>query len=508
MRQADVLLMVPPGIRSNTPPLGLLYLAAQLERDEVRVGVVDAGMERLSIDGALDRIRQIGPRLVGLSATTPEIRAVEDFAAVIKQARPETAVVLGGPHPTLDPEGVLAQPAVDYVVRGEGEFSFSELCRAYMGGRRDGFEIDGLSYKVDGRQASASSPRGEAAGLSSQGRQVHRPDRPMIANLDDAPMPARHLLPMSLYRNYGRVYKRRPVQVMITSRGCPFRCIFCAHEIFGHRYRFNSATRMIEEVKRLMRDYGAREILFREDNFTASRERVVEFCDLLHKENLDLTWMALSHVNSMDADLARTMVEAGCWHLGMGVESGSPEIQRILKKNLNLDRAREAFDIVQRAGLRTLAFFMIGNYCDSAETIRQTIDYACRLNTDFAIFTITTPFPKTDLFEWAVAEGLITNFDPSQLCNNPAIFKQKTPVLRTPTLSAGDLEKWQRRAILRFYLRPKQLWRILSHKPLARALLHIQPKDYSNDGRLLADLRRRAEALERSRTDAPHASSA
>jgi hypothetical protein len=218
--------------------------------------------------------------------------------------------------------------------------------------------------------------------------------------------------------------------------------------------------------------------------------------------------MALSHVNSMDADLARTMVEAGCWHLGMGVESGSPEIQRILKKNLNLDRAREAFDIVQRAGLRTLAFFMIGNYCDSAETIRQTIDYACRLNTDFAIFTITTPFPKTDLFEWAVAEGLITNFDPSQLCNNPAIFKQKTPVLRTPTLSAGDLEKWQRRAILRFYLRPKQLWRILSHKPLARALLHIQPKDYSNDGRLLADLRRRAEALERSRTDAPHASSA
>ena len=489
MPQADVLLMVPPGIRSNTPPLGLLYLAAQLEKDQVSIRVVDAGMEGLSIDQTLDRIREIGPRLIGLSATTPEIQAVEDFAAIIKAALPEIAIVLGGPHPTLDPDGVLGQPQVDYVIRGEGEFSFSEFCREYLGGRRDGFVIAGLSYKTDGRA-------------------THQPDRPLIENLDDAPMPARHLLPMSLYRNYGRVYKRKPVQVMITSRGCPFRCIFCAHEIFGHRYRFNSAERMIEEVKVLVKDYGVREILFREDNFTASRPRVYEFCDLIHKENLDLSWMALSHVNSIDADLCRTMVEAGCWHMGMGVESGSPEIQRILKKNLDLDRALESFDIVQKAGLRTLAFFMIGNYGDTADTIRQTIDFACRLNTDFAIFTITTPFPKTELFERAVQEGLITNFDPSQLCNNPAIFKQKHPILRTPTLSAEELEQWQRRAILRFYLRPRQILRILSHRALARALLHIQPKDYSNDSRILAELRRRGEALAAGRTPTPAPSAA
>jgi radical SAM superfamily enzyme YgiQ (UPF0313 family) len=483
MSQADVLLMVPPGIRSNTPPLGLLYLAAQLEKDQVRVRVLDAGMEQLSIAHALDRLRQIGAPIVGLSATTPEIQAAEDFAAVIKAARPETAVVLGGPHPTLDPDGVLAQPQVDYVIRGEGEFSFSEFCREFLGGRRDGFTIAGLSYKAEGQV-------------------IHLPDRPLIENLDDAPMPARHLLPMSLYRNYGRVYKRKPVQVMITSRGCPFRCIFCAHEIFGHRYRFNSAQRMIGEVKVLVRDYGAREILFREDNFTASRQRVHEFCDLIHKENLDVTWMALSHVNSIEADLVRTMHEAGCWHLGMGVESGSPEIQKILKKNLDLDRARRAFDVVQAAGIRTLAFFMIGNYGDSADTIRQTIDYACRLNTDFAIFTITTPFPKTELFDLAVEQGLITNFDPSQLCNNPAIFKQKSPILRTPSLSAGELEKWQKRAILRFYLRPKQILRILGNKALARALLHIQPKDYSNDAALLSELRHRAEALAQPRPPA------
>jgi len=472
MPQADVLLLVPPGIRSNTPPLGLLFLGAQLEKDGVRVAVVDCGMEGLSIDGSLARIAEIGPQIVGLSATTPDIQAAEDFAAVLKAARPEIAIVLGGPHPTLDPAGVLAQPAVDYVIRGEAEFSFSEFCRAYLGGERRAFRIDGVSYKRDGQE-------------------VHNPDRAMIGNLDDAPMPARHLLPMSLYRNYGRVYKRRPVQVMITSRGCPFRCIFCAHEIFGHRYRFNSAARMIEEVKVLMRDYGAREILFREDNFTASKERVYEFCDLVHKENLDLSWMALSHVNSIDPEVARAMHDAGCWHLGMGVESGSPEIQRVLKKNLDLERARRAFDVVQAAGIRTLAFFMIGNYCDTAETIEQTIDYARRLNTDFAIFTITTPFPQTELFERAVAEGLITNFDPSAVCNNPALFKQKHPVLRTPTLGPEELERFQRRAILRFYLRPRQLVRILSHRPLARALLHVQPKDYSNDGAVLAELRRR-----------------
>lgn len=476
MSQADVLLIVPPGIRSNTPPLGLLYLGAQLERDHVRVQALDAGMEGLDIDATLRRIDQINPQIIGLGTTTPEVQTVEDLAAVIKAARPQTAVVLGGPHPTLDPQGVLAQKQVDYVIRGEGEFSFSEFCRAYLGGQRDGFTIDGLSYKADGRQ-------------------VHCPDRQMLANLDDGPMPARHLLPMSLYRNYGRVYKRKPVQVMISSRGCPFQCIFCAHEIFGNRYRFNSAERMMEEVKMLTRDYGAREILFREDNFTAKKERVFQFCELVHKEKLDITWMALSHVNSIEPEMVKAMHDAGCWHLGMGVESGSPEIQRILKKNLDLARARQAFDVVQQAGIRTLAFFMIGNYCDSAETIRQTIDYSRKLNTDFAIFTITTPFPATELFDKAVKEGLITNFDPSLLCNNPSMFKQKHPVLRTPTLSERDLERWQKKAVVSFYLRPKQLWRIMSNRFLARALLHVQPRDYSNDGVLLAELRRRAEGL-------------
>jgi radical SAM superfamily enzyme YgiQ (UPF0313 family) len=482
MAVADVLLIIPPGIRSNTPPLGFLYLGAQLERDGVRVAVLDAGMEGLDVDGALRRIAEIDPQIVGLTATTPEIQAAEDFAAVIKADQPRRAVVLGGPHPTLDPAGVLAQPQVDYVLRGEAEFSFSEFCRAYLGGRRDAFTVDGLSYRTDGEQ-------------------VHRPDRALTADLDEIPMPARHLLPMSLYRNFGRVYKRRPVHVMITSRGCPFHCIFCAHEIFGKRYRFNSSGRMLEETKVLMRDYGAREVLFREDNLTANKQRVYEFCEGIHRENLDLTWMALSHVNSIDADLAKAMHEAGCWHLGLGVESGSPAIQQVLKKNLDLDRAREAFEIVQNAGIRTLAFFMIGNYCDTPETIRQTIDFARTLNTDFAIFTITTPFPGTELFEKAVAEGLITNFDPSQLCNNPAMFKQKHPVLRTPTLSERDLERWQRKAVLRFYLRPRQLFRILSNRALARALLHIQPKDYSNNQALLADLRRRAEILASAEAD-------
>ncbi len=477
MPSADVLLIVPPGIRSNTPPLGLLYLAAQLERDGVNVAVVDAGMEGLSVDGTLARVRGLNPRIVGLGATTPEIQAAEDLAALVKADRPETAVVLGGPHPTLDPDGVLAVPGVDAVLRGEADFSFSEFCRAWLGGQRDGFDVTGLSYRTNGET-------------------VHRPDRALMADLDAGPMPARHLLDMSLYRNYGRVYKRRPVQVMISSRGCPFRCIFCAHEIFGHRYRFNSAERMIEEVKLLMRDYGAREILFREDNFTASKDRVYRFCELVHRENLDVSWMALSHCNSIDADLVRAMKEAGCWHLGMGVESGSPEIQRTLGKNLDLDRAREAFEVVQRAGIRTLAFFMIGNYLDTPETVRQTIDFACRLNTDFAIFTITTPFPKTVLFEKAVEDGLITNFDPTQLSNNPAIFKQKHPVLRTPALEARELERWQKRAITRFYLRPRQVLRIFSNRGLARALLHIQPKDYRNDARLLGELRSRARALE------------
>lgn len=470
MNKSDILLMVPPGIRYNTPPLGLLYLAGMLEKEGVPIQVMDAGLEGYTIDETFAAIREIAPRVIGISICTPDYPVIDKFAFLLKREFPSIHIVFGGPHATLDPEGVLQSKHIDFVIRREGEYPFLELCRALLKGDMEGLpNIQGLSFRIGGKIQ-------------------HNPERPLIANLDELPFPARHLVPLMKYRNYGRVRKRWPVGIMISSRGCPLQCIFCAHEIFGRKHRFVSARRMIEEIKLLQRDYGVKEILFREDNFTANRERALEFCDIIIREKIDITWMALADANSITEELAARMKQAGCWHIGVGVESGNKDIQKTLKKGISLERVEKVFRFLHKAGIKTLAFFMIGNYADTNATVNDTINFACKLDTDFAIFTITTPFPGTELFDMAVEHKLITNFDPGQLTNNPLIFKQKAPVLRTFELSSDDLRKLQMKAINRFYLRPKQLFRILTDKNLARAFLNIQPDSYAPNTVVLQDI--------------------
>ena len=438
----DVLLLVPPGINYNTPPLGILYLAGVLEPASISVKVMDAALEKFSLDETFEKIQSLSPKIIGFSVCTPDYRIIDQFAYLVKERFTGVKIVMGGPHATLDPNGVLSFSHIDFVIRGEGEYSFLELCRAYLQGKESQFRnIRGLSFRENGRV-------------------VHNADRPMVENLDEIPFHARHLISLMKYRNYGRIYKRKPVGVMITSRGCPLQCIFCAHEIFGRKYRFMGASRIVEEIKLLKEEYGVKEILFREDNFTANRKRVFEFCDILVKEKVDITWMCLADANSITEEMAILMKEAGCWHIGIGVESGNQEIINILKKNIKLERVENVFRFLNRVGIKTLAFFMIGNYSDTKETIEDTIRFANRLDTDFAIFTVTTPFPGTELFEMAVGHHLISNFDLSQVSNNPLMFRQKQPVLRTPTLSEKQLIWYQKKAILKFYLRPKQLFRI------------------------------------------------
>ncbi len=466
----DVLLLVPPGINYNTPPLGLLYLAGMLEKNNISVKILDAALNNLSLEQTFSTIQEISPKIVGITVCTPDYSIIDKFTYLLKRNIPQLTIVLGGPHPSLDPEGVLSSEHIDFAVRGEGEYTFSELCTSILNGELSKLSsIQGISYRLNSKI-------------------INNPDRALIKNLDELPFPARHLIPLMKYRNYGRVYKRKPVGVMITSRGCPLQCIFCAHEIFGKRYRFMSAGRMVEEIKLLQKYYGVKEILFREDNFTANRKRAFEFCEIILKEKIDISWMCLADANSITEELAKKMKEAGCWHVGVGVESGNQEIQKVLKKNLNLEHVKEVFNFLHRSNLKTLAFFMIGNFSDTPETVKQTIKYAKQLNTDFAIFTITAPFPKTELFEMAVRDHLITNFSLDQLTNNPSVFKQKAPILRTESLTSRQLRNYQLRAILEFYLRPKQLIRILSSKSLARAFLNIQPASYLPNAKIISEI--------------------
>ncbi len=475
--KTDLLLIIPPGVRYNTPPLGFMYIAASAERSGFTVRILDAGLLGLDIDETMDRIRELQPDLIGLTATTPEYLLVRKFAALLK-AEFSTPIVLGGPHATLASDEIASDTVVDFIVRGEGEYTIVDLLK-HIKNRDDAVSVEhiaGLSWRT------------ETAFF-------HNREQVLIKDLDKLPLPARHLIEHGRYRNCGRVYKRKPVAVMVTSRGCPFGCIFCANHLFGKKYRFASAQRMIEEIEMLINDYGVKEIFFREDNFTANRRRTLEFCRLIREKNLDISWMCLADANSITYDLAVEMKAAGCWHVAIGVESGNQEIQKVLKKNLKLDRVRQTFSEVQRAGLKTLAFFMIGNLVDTRETILETIKFANQLDTDFATFTITAPFPRTELYYLAKERGLILDESIESISNNPSLFKQKSAVLATPTLTPRQLRRYQLMAILRFYLRPRQLFRILRNRYLARAFLSIEPSSYSNDEKILRELDQRYEGL-------------
>ncbi len=241
-------------VASVMPPLGVAWLAAWLERDGHQVQILDAHAEGISAEDVPGRVAERGSfDLIGLTATTPLIGNALEIARRLKVATPSTRIVLGGVHPTVLPEEVLAEPAVDVVVRGEGEVTLGELAA-----EKPLDQIDGISYRAEGRI-------------------VHNRDRALIADLDSLPMPAYHLLPMSRYRPAVGAAKRTPATSVLATRGCPGRCTFC-YRIFGSRLRCRSGQRVAEEVKHLQEHYGIKEICFYDDTFTAVRKQVRAFC--------------------------------------------------------------------------------------------------------------------------------------------------------------------------------------------------------------------------------------
>ena len=235
------------------PSLGIAWLAAVLEKDGHQVKILDAHAERLPLDAIPQWVKEHGPfDLVGLTATTPLIGNALEIARDLKSQFPATLVVLGGVHPTVLPAESLAEPAVDLVVRGEGEETVREIAAETPWDK-----IAGISYRQDGAV-------------------VHNPDRKLIDDLDTLPFPAYHLLPMHRYRPAAGAAKRLPATSVLATRGCPGRCSFC-YRIYGNRLRCRSGLNLALEVKLLQDRYGIKEICFYDDTFTAVRRECGPF---------------------------------------------------------------------------------------------------------------------------------------------------------------------------------------------------------------------------------------
>ncbi len=373
--------------RGANPPLGLLYLAGELERlgrDEV--AILDAQAPGLDDATIRKKISSFAPDVVGVTAlsfTMPDVLVVCEMA---KEAGAVT--VLGGPHPHIYPEETAFLPEVDYVITGEGERALPAL-------------VDCLRNNVGPDEASGA--------VWSADGEIHRgPPPSFIEDLNELRFPARELTDVRVYTSV--LARANPVTTMMSSRGCPYNCLFCDRPHLGRKFRARSPESVVDEMERCLR-LGIREILFYDDNFATDRERAMQIAELILSRGLKVTFDVRLRVTDLDIKLAEALKRAGCDRVHLGVESGDPEILKTLRKGITVDDARAGFENARKAGIRTLAYFLVGSPGETSDTVRRSVRLARELKPDYVHFSLLMPFPGTDLYRMGKEKGL-WNGDP------------------------------------------------------------------------------------------------
>jgi radical SAM superfamily enzyme YgiQ (UPF0313 family) len=383
------------------------------------------------------RIREFDPDVVGITATLMDRRETHELAATIKTVAPEARVVVGGPYASSAPDVVTEDANVDVVVIGEGEVTIVELLDALENGEQDLSRVKGLAYRHNGK-TRLTEPR------------------PPLESLDDIE-PAWDLLgPDSYFSRLGRnahnrVRRDHRVVQLFTSRGCPYNCIFC-HNIFGKKIRYKDADSVIDQIAMLVDRYGVREIEFVDDCFNHNRERAKAiFAKLAARDlGLHISFPNGLRADRLDEELLDLFKAAGVFRVSYAVESASPRVQRVIRKNLDLDRINQVIDQTVERGILTVGFFILGFPTETVEEMQMTVDYALESAVHIADFFYLAPYPGTEV---ARSAGL----DPRKV--EYSDFSEISVNLSAAT--DEQLHAVAKSAYRRFYLNPRRLARIL-----------------------------------------------
>jgi anaerobic magnesium-protoporphyrin IX monomethyl ester cyclase len=442
--------------RGCNPPLGILYLAGYMEQmSDHRVNVLDCEVEGIGHRELQDAILKRSPEIVGIHSTTFTLVDALLTAQAVKDLDPQIPVVMGGPHPSIYPVETAGLPGIDYIVLGEGEISFTELVDRVSRGVEP-VDVPGIVYNRNGDT-------------------INTGPRLLIDDLDTLPFPARHLVP---YEDYWSVIANRsPITTMITSRGCPYGCSFCGRPHLGKKFRARSAPNVVDEMASCVK-MGIREFLIYDDTFTVDKRRVMGICDEIIHRKLDIGWDIRARVDTVDDEMLRKLKDANCERIHYGVESGSDDILKILKKGITVKQVKRAFRLTRQHGIRTLAYFMFGSPGESREDILNSIALIRELKPDYIHVTITTPFPASELYESGLRDGTIIYDFWRSFAEHPKADFQ--PLLSTESLPRDVLNGMVEMAYKSFYTRPgyvlKELARLRSLGQLlrkARAGVHI-----------------------------------
>ncbi len=364
----------------------LPYLAASLEAAGHEVEVLDLLLSRTSPDRIERRMARFRPGLVGITSVTLNHHIASRIAEYVRKCDPAVPIVMGGHHVAFEIDGSFRDlPPLDFIAIGEGERTLVELAGA-LEGRGDVRDVRGLVLREPGT-----------------GRIVHTAARPAEDDLDRLPDPARHRMPLARYLAFDAHAS------VITSRGCPYECVFCsAPQWTGRRVRYRDPRACVDEIEQLAA-LGFTEITIEDDLFTLYRKHFLGVCGDLIRRDTGIRWNAFSRVDTITPEIVDTMARAGCQAICFGVESGDQSVLDRVKKHSSLEKVKDAMRMTQAAGISALASFIIGLPGETEETLRRTVAFANELRDEFGSlygFHILAPFPGTELRNRAAEYGL------------------------------------------------------------------------------------------------------
>ncbi|MBU1087368.1 MAG: B12-binding domain-containing radical SAM protein [Candidatus Omnitrophica bacterium] len=409
-------------------PINLVYLAAFLNANGFNTVIWDFEVEQFSQQIIARRIADNNISIAGITSMTPTINNAHNIANLIKLINPAIVTIAGGAHVSAIPEQSLNEfPGFDYLVLREGEIALLKLCQSIRD-KKSADKISGLAF-LKNKQAVINHPAEE------------------IEDLDSLPFPDRKLLNRDLYKNMyaaGINISNKRATVVFTSRGCSQDCTFCAvKKTSGPKVRFRSAENVIAELKQC-KDMGYNHITFEDTNLTLNQQRFIQICNGL--KILGLTWDCQTKVNMVNKQLISLMKDCGCLKIAYGVESGSPKILKLMKKNITLEQIKQAFELTHQAGIVTCAFFILGSHPEeTAQDIKLTEQIIKKIKPDVFQLGIICPYPGTEIYDIMQEYGLIKDID-----WNKFNFMHSVPPWGTKHLTAQQLVKFQKQIYTRY----------------------------------------------------------
>lgn len=434
------------------PSLGLGYLAALLTADGHDVRILNCIKERMTHKQFAEHIRKEQYDVIGFQVYSYDLNSVRHHLKSVKLASPATCTIAGGPHPSGDPSGTLKYlQNLDFAFQGEAERGLPMLIRQIANGQTDFFAIPGLAWK----------------GADT----IHVNPPQVVDDLDTLPMPAWDLLIPETYPEapHGAFSKEFPAAPIIITRGCPSNCTFCAgSSINAKKIRRRSIDNVIAELRHL-KNRGIREFHIEDENFSLSRQYVLEFCRRLGEESLGMSWSLPSGVrlDTLERDMLLAMAKAGCYSLAVGIEFGSDRILELTRKGVTLETIRRKMELFKGVDIKVTGFFMLGIPGETREEMAATARFSRSLPLDRAQFNIFMPLPGSNEWDKLVEKGwLPENIDWSRFFVHDVAYV-------SGDLSARELKRIHRHAVLRFYLRYNILKKLLAEITSFRHFKHL-----------------------------------